>query len=388
MNEAAESATLSGEGAAQSRNRATEMVTKIESIRRWLARREMSGVLFSTQANFAWITAGGQNHVSIGDAEGVASVLVTRDAVAVLTSNIERDRLLDEELHGLPVEVLTYEWHSEERERSLVAELCDPEQAVSDSGGAGLHGEGNSLAPLRFTLLPAEMDRYRALGADAAEAVEEAGRSARPGDAEAQIAGRVADLCAARGILPLVNLVAADGRIASYRHPIPTQAPLRRTLLVALTGRRGGLHASLTRMVHLGAVDDELESRHDAVVRVDAKTISSSIPGNTLSDVFAQAVAGYDAEGFPGEWELHHQGGLTGYAGREIFGTRYSHHRLAANQACAWNPSITRVKSEDTVLVTGAGPEVITRTDDWPQKQVEINGSLIQRPAMWKGDAE
>ena len=72
---------------------------------------------------------------------------------------------------------------------------------------------------------------------------------------------------------------------------------------------------------------------------------------------------------------------------RETFGTFDSHHRLTAQQACAWNPSITRVKSEDTIITSDEGPEVITRTGVWPQKQVEINGSLLERPAIWKGEA-
>jgi Xaa-Pro aminopeptidase len=366
--------------------RSAEFAGKLDTVRRWLEQNERSGALFSTQANFAWITAGGQSHVSIGEATGVASVLVTLDAVAVLTSNIEAGRLQDEELRGLPVDVSTYEWHRSEPERPIVAQMCDPSKAVSDSGAAGLPDTAGALAPLRFTLSPPEMDRYRALGTDAARSAENACLSARPGDPEAEIAGRVAELCTSRGILPLVNLVAADRRISLYRHPIPTQTRLRHTLLVALTGRRAGLHASLTRMVHFGSPDDELASRHDAVIRVDADVISSSVPGNTLRDVFMRAAAHYEAEGFPGEWELHHQGGLTGYAGREIFATPHSDHRLAAHQACAWNPSITRVKSEDTILTREEGPEVITRTSEWPQKQVEINGALLERPAIWKGE--
>jgi Xaa-Pro aminopeptidase len=387
MNEASGPVVVTPETTGDAPGRVAEVAGKVEAVRGWLERRDLSGVLFSTQANFAWITAGGQDHVSIGDSAGVAAVLVTRDSVSVLTSNIEAARLVDEELQDLPIEVVTYEWHRREPERPLVAERSDLARVVSDSGSAGLRNEGEALAHLRFTLSPGEIDRYRALGVDAARSVEEASLSARPGDTEMEIGGRVAELCVIRGILPLVNLVAVDRRIAAYRHPIPTRARFERTLLVALTGRRAGLHASLTRMVHLGAADDELAARHDAVTRVDAHMLSASIPGNTLRDVFMRAVKRYEAEGFPGEWELHHQGGLTGYAGREIFGTPHSHHRLGAHQACAWNPSITRVKSEDTIITTNQAPDVITRTKDWPQKQVEINGSLLERPAMWKGEA-
>ncbi len=97
----------------------------------------------------------------------------------------------------------------------------------------------------------------------------------------------------------------------------------------------------------------------------------------------------YAAEGFPGEWELHHQGGLTGYSGRysgrEIFATPSSLHPIAPRQAFAWNPSITRVKSEDTILVADDGFEVLTRTQRWPDK--EVDGATIERPSLLIRDA-
>jgi hypothetical protein len=53
----------------------------------------------------------------------------------------------------------------------------------------------------------------------------------------------------------------------------------------------------------------------------------------------------------------------------------------------AWNPSITRVKSEDTVLLTTDGCEVLTRTDDWPRAHVEVSGGAIERPSLLEKEA-
>jgi Xaa-Pro dipeptidase len=40
---------------------------------------------------------------------------------------------------------------------------------------------------------------------------------------------------------------------------------------------------------------------------------------------------------------------------------------VRSNQAFAWNPSIVGIKSEDTVLCTNDGIEVLTaQSDDWP----------------------
>ena len=263
----------------------------------------------------------------------------------------------------------------------MVAASCDPARAVSDLGAAGLATAHASYLELRRVLTPEEKERYRRLGRDAAEVLESAARAAEPGERELDVAARIAGRCMRHDIVPLVNLVASDERIARYRHPIPTSNAVGSTLLVALTGRRHGLHASLTRMVSFGAPDDDLRSRHEAVQRVDAQMIAASVPGASLRDVVQAASDRYETEGFPGEWELHHQGGLTGYAGREVFATSTETYRLRADQALAWNPSITRVKSEDTVLITADGAETLT-VGDWPTSEVATGPNELSRPSI------
>lgn len=363
-------------------DRASEVQAKLQLVRDWLDVHDRLAVLFASQANFAWMTAGGHSHVSVGEAGGVASVLVTRDEAYLLTTNIELGRLLDEEAGGLPVTGVEWPWHESARADSVVAELCDASRSVSDIGIHGLAPAPPDLTELRFTLLPPEVQRYRYLGRDAAAAVEAACRATSPGDSELEVAGRVANESLRRNILPLVDLVAADSRIARYRHPLPTVNRVNRAMLVALTGRRHGLHASLTRMVSFGPPDGELAARHAAVSRVDARVNLESRPGSSLADVLLCGLDQYASEGFADQWKLHHQGGLTGYAGREVFATPSARHRLRGNQVMAWNPSITSVKSEDTVLVTESGLEVLTRTEDWPQQRVELPQGAMDRPSL------
>lgn len=362
--------------------RLTEVDTKLERVRRWLGETGRVAVLLASQSDFAWITAGADSRVAVDARDGVGAVLVTNASAYLLTSNIELPRLLDEEVGGLPLEPVVYPWYEPDGVSAMLGKLADLSHTVSDTGAFGLAAVDAEFAPLRYTLLEPEVRRFRALGADAAQAVEVACRAARPGDTELDIAAAVAAECGRRNIVPLVDLVAADERIGRYRHPLPTRTRVRHTLLVALTGRRHGLHASLTRMVSFGSPDDDLAARHGAVLRVDALVNLQSRPGAQLSDVLAAAADQYATEGFPGEWERHHQGGLTGYAGREIFATPRARHRLEPWQATAWNPSITRVKSEDTVLVTLDGPEVLTRTDGWPQVRVEHPAGRLERPAL------
>lgn len=363
-------------------DREEEWERKLSQVRRWLSGAGATAVLVDGQNGFSWLSCGGESHVSLGQQEGSASLLVTRDRVYVIAANNELARIADEELAPLEIEAHTFPWYQPQQVRAVVDRLAGRGLVLSDLGRLGFPRVDDGFFALRFTLLPPEIERYRMLGRDAAEAVESVCAEARPGQPEREVAGRLAQCCARKGILALVVLVAGDDRIAHYRHPLPSGHRWGSTLLVALTGRRHGLHASLTRMVSAGEPDAELRARMEAVQRVDATFLLASRPGASMGEVLTKGQAQYAAEGFPREWGLHHQGGLTGYGGRERFATPGEGLRLAAGQAVAWNPSITRVKSEDTALVTAEGPELLTRTSEWPKVEVHLAQGVVDRPAL------
>ena len=87
----------------------------------------------------------------------------------------------------------------------------------------------------------------------------------------------------------------------------------------------------------------------------------------------------YERAGFPEEWRRHHQGGLTGYKGREVFATPGDTTPLATSCAVAWNPSITGgAKSEDTALVGPDGIEIVTATPGLPT----LETASLPRPGI------
>jgi antitoxin VapB len=131
-------------------------------------------------------------------------------------------------------------------------------------------------------------------------------------------------------------------------------------MLVA-SAERGGLYANLTRIVELDEPDPELARRLQACDEILTRMREEATrPGRTLAEAFSDCQGFYADAGFPGEWRLHHQGGTTGYASRELIATPATADVIEPGQAFAWNPSVTGAKSEETFVLTEAGPEIVT----------------------------
>jgi antitoxin VapB len=183
---------------------------------------------------------------------------------------------------------------------------------------------------------------------------------------EYQIAALVSGETLARGVLPIVNLIATDERVYRFRHPLPTDKKLDKYAMLVLCGRKGGLVCSITRLIHFGTLPEDLRECILATAQVNAALIAATRPGRSLGEIFTQEQQVYARLGYPNEWQKHHQGGLTGYEPREFLAIPGSQEMVAAGQAFAWNPSITGAKVEDTILVGAAKNEIITPTPSLP----------------------
>ena len=104
-------------------NRQEEVQAKLDRVRTWLEGAGLEAVVLSSQANFAWLTGGGNNYVYVGDAAGEASLLVTQDQAYILTNNIELRRLLEEEVEGLPFEPVDWKWYRRDEANERLARL-------------------------------------------------------------------------------------------------------------------------------------------------------------------------------------------------------------------------------------------------------------------------
>jgi len=367
-----------------------EAKIKDARLREYMERKGLSAVVLGRQDNFAWFTCGGDNHVVTASDGGVASLVITRDKKYVVTSNIEAGRIRDEEVSA-DYEVIECPWHEEaESTEALIRGIVGGGRAASDSGQSrpAVAGLDADFAELKYSLTEEEMTRYRALGRDCSLVMTNVASVIERGQTEEEAAGVTANMLMAHGITPIVLLIAADGRIDKYRHPIYTDREINNRVMLVICGRRGGLICSLTRLVNFSKVSRELAEKHRACCAVDAAFILGTQVGVETGAIFRAAMDVYAKCGFRDEWKLHHQGGPTGYAGRDYKATptRVSPasptRRVLANQAYAWNPSITGTKSEDTILALESGPEIISAPVDWPTIKAEFKGKTVERAAI------
>jgi Xaa-Pro aminopeptidase len=355
-----------------------EWAEKWSRIDRLLRERELDGVLLSRASNVAWLSGGGQTYINTATEGGVGSLLVTPRGRYLLTNVIEAERLREEEGFGEGGwEVVAEPWESSGQ---ALAQLTKGLRTGSDVPQEGMTEIGEEIARLRWILTGAEVDRFRALGRDAGQAIGEAARALKPGMTEFEAAGLLAEATYRQGALPIVVLVASDERMLLRRHPLPTAKPVSRAAMLVLCARRHGLVTSATRLVHFGPVPPDLRDKMLAVATIDANTVLATRPGTAVSRIFAAIQEAYRETGFEGEWRYHHQGGLAGYEPREYVATPTSSEMVGAPQAFAWNPSVPGAKSEDTFLVTEGPPELLTPSPGWPQQSIEVGGVTLERP--------
>lgn len=357
----------------------TEFEIKQSRLHALLDKHKLDALLLNRISSFAWATCGGDPHINTADSHGIASLWVTRDANYVVTTNIEAPRLEQEERlteQGWKFQVAP--WY----QAGALAELKHGKKFGADEAYAGALDLSADLTLLRAALVPEESERFRALGKLCASAIESALRTVRPGMTEYEIAAQLACETQARGVEPIVNLIATDERIFNFRHPIPKGKKLERYAMLVLCGRKWGLICSITRFLYFGRLPDELVKKSALCANIDATIIAATRPNATYGEIFKRAQDAYAAAGYPDEWQLHHQGGLAGYEPREITATPDMPYRVAQGQAFAWNPSITGAKSEDTILVGETANEIITAIPNEPTTTVQIDGQIIARPKI------
>lgn len=359
-----------------------EIKEKETRIREFLRSRGLKALILKRQANFSWMTCGGLNLVGITTEMGATTLLITENSKFVISNNIEAPRMMDEE--GLEKQgfiIKTFPWH-EDQEASIVKELVGDGPIGCDVPFQNATVLTEEIARLRYSLTPEEQERYQWLGKKVSSVLEKTLMQTQKGEKESEVVGRLCNEIWKDRIDPITLMAAADDRVFKFRHPIPTENGIKKYFMLSVNARKWGLVVSLTRLVHFGKLPDELKRKYEANVFIDCTMMAHTRPGIPVREVLQKAIHAYKEKGYPDEWKLHHQGGSIGYTGRDYRVNFKTPEIVQENQAFTWNPSITGTKSEDTILATSKGLEMITYPILYPTLTITIEGIPFVRPAI------
>jgi len=365
------------------RRRREDIDLKHQRIREFLDATGQDAVVLGRADSVAWFTSGGDLGQDLTSEFSSILLFINHNSRAVVTDNVQSNRVFEEELAGLGFQLKERPWFDDPFRP--IAELCHNKRIATDlvCNGCGLsRREADPLRTLRQALTPLERQRMRELGRTLTLAVEATCRNFDRGEREADVAGHLSHRLVREGVIPVDLRVASDDRLARYRQPTFKAAPILQRATIAVTGRRFGLCASVTRSVSFGKVEREFASKHSLAAMVDATCIFFSRPEETVAEVFRRGKRIYEKFNAPHEWTLDYQGVLIGYSPREMLLTPESTFVLKPHMALCWNPSVGPARSEDTVVIDSRGYEVVTATQNWPQFQVAVKGYKMTRPGI------
>jgi len=297
----------------------------------------------------------------------------------LLCSNLDTQRLFDEELDRLGFQLK--EWHWTTGRAALLGELTAGKKVATDRPFPNMPLVNEKLRAAIRPLSDYDRALYLDLGRAVAHAAEATARGAAAGDSEREVAGHLAHRLLRHGVEPAAVSVAALGGAGRYPRPGFTDAPLEGVCRLQVTGTRDGLFATAARSVSFGPPSGELRRDHDAACRLSAVYRSLLVPGGSFAALGArgQQITHHSPYEFDGR--LAQLGYGTGRVAAEELRRLGQDEPFAAGQAVVTQAKCGPALVADTVIV-GTPPAAATPCTEWPFKRVTLGGATFDVPDL------
>ncbi|QLL24560.1 hypothetical protein DLE04_02355 [Actinobacteria bacterium IMCC26103] len=349
--------------------------TRIQPIRDLMKDKGLEALVLRRNPNLAWAIAG-RAHVPTTIDAACFDLVITQDSAAAITNVVEAPRLIAEEFPS-EISVKTIPW-SQGRDPLLPTGA----KVGSDQPGGERVDLGIEIEIIRSSLIAEDVARFKEICTDAAIALGGAMKEVSRTDREIDVAGLITRALW-RANLEIAFLgVAGQDRVDKFRHPLPTTSLVGNRVSASICARRKGLIASVTRIVTFGPMAQESLAKYEGIYKVEGAMFDATVVGKAFSDPISAAIAAYPQNGFEkDEWQMHHQGGPTGFLPRDWPANLGTTRTIADNQPIAWNPTGAGWKAEDTILATKSEVKILTNDPEWPT--FVVNGRtrpfLLQR---------
>jgi Xaa-Pro aminopeptidase len=358
-------------------DRRADIEQKMAQVAALLSETGCEGLLLLGPENFSWLTSGAVPRGQLHSDESPA-LYCNGEQRWLLSSNVDSQRLFDEELDGLGFQLKEWPWHWGREQ--LLLDLCQNRRIACDRPFGDAKVVGDRLQRLRRALTIYEQACLRALGHIVSHALEATCRTMEPNQTEREVAGQISHRLIHRGVLPLHVGVAAGDRAKRYRNYGFTATAITGYAQMTTTARKYGLTATASRALCFGDLPPDVRQDHNAVCRVSASYLASTWPEAVPREILTAGRRIYQVSGYEHEWALAQQGHVTGRATVELPITTKTEDIFQPGWAVTWHASAGCAASCDTFLVTDKGPKMLTPTETWPLKRIKIQGAEFVRP--------
>jgi Xaa-Pro aminopeptidase len=359
--------------------RRADIELKQVKIAKLLADTGCESILLLERVNVRWMTSGACER-GIYHAEECPAVFANPHQRWIICSNVDTQRLFDEELDGMGFQVK--EWPGTVTREHFLAELCHGRKMAADQPFRDFHHVGTFLAQERRRLGRYEQKQLSEIGRLTAQALEAAARNIQPGDREDEIAGHLAHRLLKRGVEPVTLAVAGDDRGRLYRRPGYTATPVRDRCLLQATACRNGMFATASRTVAFGTLSDETRTEFETAARLMAMWQATIRAGDRPHAVYDIAKAALKDTPFEHEYRLQPPGWWTGRSPSEGLFTPSSAERVAEGNALVWQARIGGTAVCETLQVQENGIFPIAPVEDWPFRRYVIQGNRYDIPDL------
>ncbi len=355
-----------------------EFLSKIKIIRKILVEVNKKGIIFSTYSNLCWLGVKRPNVLSISE-NVVVKIIVTKDDIILVANNIEIHRILQEEIYSEIKEYFqlkSFQWYMVD---STILDY-EKNEYIED------FLIEDKIKQHRIILSQSDIKNSIKLGKDIASIVENSLQYIKKGRTEREISGEMIKMCTEKEIDVGLALCASEKRMMLYRHPITTNTEITNVCMLALTVRREGIYSCISRIVSLKKPTTELINKRNAVLKVDCACEKYTQVGGNIETVFNKIQDTYKNVGYENEWKNHHQGGITGFASREVKITKKTNLTIKNNMIFAYNPTVAGYKTEDTFYLKDGKPIVTTFSNKLPLVEIDFEGEKFLKPDIIRLD--
>lgn len=361
------------------RRRKQDIDAKQSCLANILAQMKCDAAVLFVPAHVAWFCSGFNVRGLLAESER-PGLYTNGKQRWLLCSNLDTQRLFDEELDRLGFQVKEWPWTS--GRAVMLGELTAGKKVAADRPFPNMPLVNEQLRTEIRPFSSFEREEYEQLGRIVAHAVEAVARTMQPADTECEVAGQLAHRLYRHGVEVSSLSVAGERRSRKYPRPGLTGETVEGAIRLQATGSRDGRFVTLSRTLCFGGPSDEVRREYDLAAKLSAVYRAHAAPDETLSHAAEAGRRLTHGTPYDYDWRLAQIGYGTGRLPAEELRRLGQDEKLVETQALVTQAKCGRTAIVDTLFVAVGGGQSVTSPTNWPFKRIKIQDRTYDVPDL------